>query len=199
LPPAELQALADRLAGAQPLLAALQADPSLRGLAGLLAQAMTEQAGAAGTDLAPLLLRLAAVADVLPADPAARLSWSALLSGEAETAADRRRFVIVKPVIDFASLAPMAAVVAAVETAAGELGVTEDNGYRLRLTGEPLMLQDELVSVSTGIGIVGLISALLVALVLFAGLRSWRLAVPILVTLGAGLAWTAGFAALAVG
>src|SRR3546814_15775957 len=61
------------------------------------------------------------------------------------------------------------------------------------------MLQDELVAVSTGIGIVGLIAVLLVALVLFAGLRGWRLAVPILVTLCAGLAWTAGFAALAVG
>src|SRR3546814_16770329 len=93
----------------------------------------------------------------------------------------------------------MAAAGAPVEAAAGELGLTEANGYRLRLTGEPLMLQDELVSVSTGIGIVGLISALLVALVLFAGLRGWRLAVPILVKPCAGPARTAGFAALAVG
>src|SRR3546814_5441318 len=61
------------------------------------------------------------------------------------------------------------------------------------------MLQDGLMTVSTGIGIVGLISALLVALPIFAGLRGWRLAVPILVTLCAGLARTAGFAALAVG
>src|SRR3546814_11557451 len=95
---------------------------------------MTEEAGAVREDLAPLLQRLAAVAEALPADPAARLSWSALLSGEAETAADRRRFVIVKPVIDFASLAPMAAAVAAVEVAAGEFGLPEANGYRLRLT-----------------------------------------------------------------
>src|SRR3546814_2212705 len=116
---------------------------------------MTEEAGAVREDLAPLLQRLAAVAEALPADPAARLSWSALLSDEAETAADRRRFVIVKPVIDFASLAPMAAVVAAVETAAGELGLTEANGYRLRLTGEPLMTQGALGSGSHGIGIVG--------------------------------------------
>ena len=199
LPPAELQALGDRLAGAQPLLAALQADPSLRGLADLIAKAVTEDAAAGGADLAALLDRLAAVAEALPEDPQVRLSWSALLSDEAETAEDRRRFVIVKPVIDFGSLAPMAAAVAAVEQAADGLGLTEAKGYRLRLTGEPLMLQDELVSVSTGIGVVGLISAVLVALVLFAGLRSWRLAVPILVTLVAGLAWTAGFAALAVG
>jgi hypothetical protein len=44
LEPAELQALADRLAGAQPLLAALQGDPSLRGLAGLLGEAIAAEA-----------------------------------------------------------------------------------------------------------------------------------------------------------
>ena len=204
LSPEELQALGDRLAGAQPLLTALQTDPSLRGLADLLAQAVGEGATgedtpAGGEDLAALLDRLASVAEALPQDPGARLSWSALLSNTPETAEDRRRFVIVKPVIDFASLAPMAEAVAAVEAAADDLGLTAAKGYRLRLTGEPLMLQDELVSVSTGIGLVGLISGVLVTIVLFAGLRSWRLAVPILATLFAGLAWTAGFAALAVG
>ncbi|HEY9536026.1 MAG TPA: MMPL family transporter, partial [Kiloniellaceae bacterium] len=195
----ELQALGDRLAGAQPLLAALQADPSLRGLADLLELAVTEGTDGGGADLARFLDRLAEVAVALQEDPGARLSWSALLSDGGETAEDRRRFVVVKPVIDFGSLAPLAGVVAAIERAASDLGLTGENGYRLRVTGEPLMLQDELESVKSGIGVVGLISTLLVALVLFGGLRSWRLAVPILVTLVAGLTWTAGFAALAVG
>ena len=196
---AELEALADRLAGAQPLLAALQADPSLRGLADLLEQAVDAPEAAGAAELASLLDRLAEVAQALPEDPQARLSWSALLSGGEETAEDRRRFLIVKPVIDFGSLAPLAGAVAGIEQTATELGLTEDAGYRLRLTGEPLMLQDELRSVSSNIGVAGLISSVLVAVVLFAGLRSWRLAVPVLVTLAAGLAWTAGFAALAVG
>jgi uncharacterized protein len=196
----ELQALADRLAGAQPLLAALQADPSLRGLADLLAQAMTaEEAAAQRGELAPVLSRLAATTRALAQDPNARLSWPALFADAEETAEDRRRFLVVKPLADFASLAPMAPAVAAVEAAAADLGLTEARGYRLRLTGEALMLQDELASVESGIGLVGLLSGLLVAGVLFAGLRSWRLVVPILATLVAGLCWTAGFAALAVG
>lgn len=200
LSPEELQAESDRLAAAQPLLAALQEDPSLRGLADLLIQAFdSEDAAAEVADLAPLLARLAATAEALPQDPNARLSWSALFSGGEESPADRRRFLIAKPVIDFATLEPMAAGVAAVEKAAEDLGLTAEKGYRLRLTGEALMLQDELVSVRSGIGVVGLISGLLVAIVLFAGLRSWRLVLPILVTLVAGLAWTAGFATLAVG
>ncbi len=204
LSPEELQEESDRLAAAQPLLAALQEDPSLRGLTGLLEDALTtEDPGAEGVDLAPLLGRLAAVAETLPEDPAVRFSWSALLrsggEGGEETAEDRRRFVFAKPVVDFASLAPMADAVAAVEDAARDLGLTEARGFRLRLTGEALMLQDELVSVRSGIGYVGLLSAVLVAIVLFAGLRSWRLVLPVLVTLVVGLAWTAGFAALAVG
>ena len=199
LEPAELQALADRLAGAQPLLAALQADPSLRGLAGLLGEAVAADASAQRAELVPLLRRLAAVAQALKQDPNARLSWPALFSDSGETAGDRRRFLIVKPVVDFASLAPMAAAVATVEATAERLGLSEASGYRLRLTGESLMLQDELESVRSGIGVVGALSAVLVAVVLFAGLRTWRLVMPILVTLLAGLCWTAGFAAIAVG
>ena len=199
LSPEALQAESDRLAAAQPLLAALQQDLSLRGLAGLLVTALDEGEAAQITNLAPLLDRMAATAEALTEDPAARLSWSALFSGEEETPADRRRFLLAKPVIDFASLEPMAAAVEAVEAAAGELGLTAEQGYRLRLTGEALMLQDELASVQRGIGLVGLLSGLLVTVVLFAGLRSWRLVLPILVTLLVGLCWTAGFAALAVG
>jgi uncharacterized protein len=199
LEPAALQALADRLAGAQPLLAALQADPSLRGLAELLGEAMAPDASGQRAELVPLLQRLAAVTEALKQNPNVRLSWPALFSDAEEAAGDRRRFLIVKPVVDFASLAPMAEAVATVEAAAERLGLSEAAGYRLRLTGESLMLQDELESVQSGIGVVGALSAVLVAVVLFAGLRTWRLVVPILVTLLAGLCWTAGFAALAVG
>ncbi|MEQ8355091.1 MAG: MMPL family transporter [Kiloniellaceae bacterium] len=195
----ELQAESDRLAAAQPLLTALHGDPSLRGLTRLLSDALAAENGVDAAELAPLLERLAETAAALRDNPAARLSWPALLSGGTESPEDRRRFLIAKPVVDFATLAPLAGAVAAVEKAAEDLGLTAQEGYRLRLTGEALMLQDELVSVRRGIGFVGLLSAVLVAVVLFAGLKTWRLVLPVLITLAAGLAWTAGFAALAVG
>ena len=198
----ELEDQADRLAEAEPLLAALHDDPSLRGLQGLLDQALDQALDRGepdGDSLAMLLHRLAAVAEALPSDPQARLSWPALLQEQAEGPAERRRFLVVKPQADFGSLMPMADAVAAIEAVAAELGLEETAGYRVRLTGEALMLQDELRSVRSGIGFVGLLSAVLVACVLFLGLRSWRLVVPVLVTLVVGLCWTAGFAALAVG
>ncbi|HIC80263.1 MAG TPA: hypothetical protein EYP07_04760 [Kiloniellaceae bacterium] len=167
----ELEAQADRLAAAQPLLAALLADPSLRGLQDLLSTAL-ESGESPVASLEALLNRLAAVAEALPADPGARLSWEALLQDRAETPADRRRFLIVKPRADFATLTPVAGAVAAIEATVADLGLTKDPGLRIRMTGEPLMLQDELESVRSGIGFVGMVSAVLVACVLFIGLRN---------------------------
>ena len=70
---------------------------------------------------------------------------------------------------------------------------------RVRLTGSVAMEQEELASVSRGAGIGAIATLLMVALVLYAALRSWRLLVICLVTLVAGLALTAAFAAAAVG
>ncbi len=194
----EIEDQADRLAEAEPLLAALQEDPSLRGLEGLLSAAIAEGEAVFG-NFSLLLDRLAAVAEALPGAPQTRLSWQALMQEDEETASDRRRFLMVRPRTDFATLTPVEASVAAIRDAAAALGLDEASGYRLRITGEAMMLQDELYSVRRGIGFVGLLSAVLVASVLFLGLRTWRLVVPVLLTLVVGLCWTAGYAALALG
>jgi hypothetical protein len=68
-----------------------------------------------------------------------------------------------------------------------------------RLTGSVAMEHEELLSVSRGAGFGALATLIMVALVLYAALRSWRLLVASLVTLLVGLAMTAAFAALAVG
>jgi len=64
----ELQALSDRLAEAQPLLSALNEDPSLRGLVGVLNQALGDDDGDGGTAraaVAPVLDKMAAAVDSL--------------------------------------------------------------------------------------------------------------------------------------
>src|SRR3546814_15415810 len=101
--------------------------------------------------------RLAEVAVALQEDPGARLSWSALLSDGGETAEDRRRFVVVKPVIDFGSLAPLAGVVAAIERAASDLGPSVENVYRLLDTREPLALHADMDPVTSATRAPGLL------------------------------------------
>jgi len=212
LEPGELVALGDRLAEVQPLLAALAVDPSLRGLAGVLRQALSQESGAdsaevsavAAAALSRALDSFSETAEALAAErnggaPAWPLSWQALLSGEAPEPADKRRFITVKPVLDFASLEPAAEAISALRALAAELGLTAARGLRVRLTGSAVMFQDELHSLRDGMGLVGLISAVLVVGLLVLGLRSARLVAATLVTLIAGLIWTAGFAALAIG
>ena len=207
LEPGELAALGDRLAEVQPLLAALAVDPSLRGLAGVLRQALSQETAADSAEAAALRRALdsfSETAEALAAErnggaPAWPLSWQALLSGEAPEPADKRRFITVKPVLDFASLEPAAEAISALRALAAELGLTAARGLRVRLTGSAVMFQDELHSLRDGMGLVGLISAALVVGLLVLGLRSARLVAATLVTLIAGLIWTAGFATLAIG
>ena len=214
----ELASLADRLARAQPLLATLSQDMSLRGLSEVLGRALSEDLAAEDRRfLEPLLERMAETArevakvqtqDQAPASSSGQdvrpMAWSAILSGEDPEPGDGRRFILAQPVLDFASLEPAANAIEVVRARAAALGLTlglheETSGARVRMTGSPVLLQDELRSVKNGLGLVGLASLALVSLILAVGMRSPRLIFAVLATLIMGLVWTAGFAALTVG
>ena len=199
----ELEDLSDRLAEAQPLLASINADPTLRGLVGMLRLAFDNGDADAVTALAPALDRMATAVRDLGDGKTAPLSWQALMSDDAAEGADNgakataRKFILVKPVLNLDTLEPAAAAVDAVKRTAAALGLNGDSGINVRLTGTSLMLQEELETVKTGMGLVGLISLCLVVTLLLIGLRSWRLVIATLVTLVIGLIWTAAFAVAA--
>ncbi len=191
----ELSELADRLAAAEPLLATLAEDPSLRGLAEVLEVALEQ--GGAEDNLAVTLRRIAAVVEAEGLGRPGALSWQALLQGTEESAAPR--FVLVQPVLDYGSLKPAADAIAHIRRVAAELGIDAANGLRLRLTGSVPLDQEELESVELGGRTAGWISLLLVTALLVAGLGAARLVAIVVATLLMGLIWTAAFAALAVG
>lgn len=200
-----LQALADRLARAQPLLASLSQDMSLRGLTEVMDQALkSDLSPAEQRFLAPVLERMAeSAADVAAAraeDRAVRsIAWAQILDGRAPAPKDLRRFIVVQPVLDYGSLEPAAHAIDVVRERVAALGLDAQAGVRVRLTGEPVMVQDELHSVQSGLGLAGFLSFALVSLILALGMRRARLIFPVLATLIMGLIWTAGFAALSVG
>jgi hopanoid biosynthesis associated RND transporter like protein HpnN len=195
----ELQSLADRLAAAQPMLATLKADMSLRGLAEVLDLAVEEAEGEAAADLAPALDAMAGTVEALAEGRPAALSWQELLAEDEPGPEARRRLIIVAPVLDFGSLEPAAPAIAAIRALGARPGLADGGRVRVRVTGGSVMLQDELKSVREGIGLVGLLSFVLVASLLAIGLRSLRLVGATLLTLVVGLTWTASFAAAAVG
>ena len=196
---ADLDALSDRLSRAQPLLAALSEDMSLRGLAELLEQALSAE-DAQSDSLDPLLERIAATTRSVAAGVPEALAWRDVLSGQAPgESGPARVYLIVQPELDYDTLEPAAAAISRLHAIAGELTDGPGDDLRVRVTGEIAMQEDELISVRDGIGLVGLISLILVVTLLSVALRSVRLVAATLVTLVAGLIWTTGFALLAIG
>ncbi|MEE8332823.1 MAG: MMPL family transporter [Alphaproteobacteria bacterium] len=195
-----LSALVDRLAAAQPLLAALWRDPSLRGLFGVLRLALENSAEApAAADFARVVHTLAGAVEDANTGRAGQVSWRAILDAVDPDAQYRRRVIVVSPALDFGSMQPASKAIDAIRDLAGTLEAVSRPGIRVRLTGSAPLAEEELASVIEGMGLAGVLSLSLVVGLLFWGLRSVRLVGATLLTLLMGLVWTAGFATLAVG
>ena len=196
----ELEALADRLASAQPLLGLLQSRFNGAGLVEVVAatvQGGDENPAAGGQELAALhqeLARAIAAAARAERDP---VNWARLLLGEQESSV--RRMIVLQPALDFSRIQPAADAIDGIRAAVAQLQTSLDGSVRARLTGTVAMEHEELVSVTRGASTAGIAALVLVALVLYWSLRSIRLLLVSIVTLLVGLAGTAAFAAAAVG
>lgn len=201
LPVDDLQATSEQLIAAQPLIGSLARDPSLRGLFDTLALFVT----GAGKDQAaigrlnPTFTAIADAVDAVLLGRSQPVSWRHLMTGRAADPRELRRFVLARPVLDFSALEPGARATAEIRRLAGELAINPQHGVRLRLTG-PVALDDEqFATLRDGALKSTILSFVAVCALLFAALRSVKLVGAILGTLIAGLALTAGFAALAIG
>ena len=198
---AELGPLMDRTIDAQPFLGQLVADPSARGLFAALSLIGLGiehgQANLAGFD-ASLLAFHDTLMSVLAGSPRP-LSWQSLLSGSLVGKAGRYRFVLIQPNLDYSALQPGGAATDALRAIAAKLEFVAAGQARVRITGSVALADEEFATVAQGAvaGLVG--SFVLIALWLFLAIRSWRLIVPVLLTLVLGLLLTTGFAAVAVG
>ena len=195
----DLTGLADDLADSQPFLSTLAADPSLRGLAGVLKDALD---GAENDDqarrIASVLNRISEAAAATAEGKSAPLSWRNLINTSLDEGTNRR-VIVTKPKVDFGSLSPAAEAMARIRTLARDAGLTEEAGVTVRLTGGVVISTEELESVKNGATNAGLVSLVLVAILLAWGIRSLRLVLGILAALICGLVWTAGFTTLAIG
>ncbi len=193
-----LEDLSDRLADVQPLLLTLYKDLSLRGLADVLTLAL-EAKGDEAAGLRNALSTMAETVEQVGAGQPASLAWRELMSGRVATPADRRKLVSVTPRYEFGSLEPAANGIGAIRAAGRAAALPGDGAIRVRVTGSKALLHDELRSVRQGMGLVGALSGVLVISLLWVGLASVRLIVPVILTLGFGLLWNGFFATVAIG
>ena len=201
LPVEQVQRSVTGALNAQPLLATLSSDPSLRGLAiamGLFAQGV--QRGMTKTEeLAPVLNTIAGTFDRIIAGQPAPFSWQPLISGAPPTQQDLRRFIMVKPVLDFSALEPGHRTTEAIRAAARDAGLTPENGTTVRLTGDVALADEEFATVAEGAWINNLGTVLIVAFLLWAALRSGKIVVAILLSVAVGLVVTAALGLMMVG
>jgi uncharacterized protein len=201
LPTEDVKNLTDQVIAAQPLLGPLAADPSLRGLMDVFTRFLEgiQHGQAKLADFERPITAIAnTIADVL-AGKLHPLAWRTLFTGSQPTLRELRRFILVKPTLDFSSLQPGEKASDGIRAAARELGLTPKNGVQVRLTGSVPMSDEEFGTLAEGALRNGILTVLGVSVLLWLALRSVRIIFAILAMLFVGLAITAAFGLLAIG
>ena len=201
LPAEDLQKISASVIRAQPFIASLAADPSLRGLFDVLSLAM-EGVARQVTDFKSLERPLTAISTAMSATLTgndAPLSWRNLMIDRPVDPRELRKLILAQPKRDFKALQPGAKASAAVREIVQELGLGPNRGVTVRLTGQVALNDEEFGTVLEGMGWALFASILLVLGLLFAALRSIKLILATFVTLICGLILTFGFATLAIG
>lgn len=201
LPLAEVRATTEGLTRAQPLLASLAADPSLRGvlvtLSGSLQGVKYGQVKLA--DLEPTMTALADTSEKAAAGQPAFLSWRRFLTGASADLADTRQVILTQPVLQFAELQPGAAASAAIRETARSLGLDPAHGVTVRLTGQVPLADEEFGSLAQDADTLmgGMVTALLV--ILWLSVHSARTVIAMLLTTFIGLIVTAAIGLFVIG
>jgi len=196
----KLETSLDRIIDAQPFLGELTKDPSARGL--FAALALVARGIEEGADIAPYRPALSAFDEAIAAAIAGRahpLSWTRLLAGDLADEGGPYKFVLAQPRLDHTQLEPGGTALRAMRAAARELEFVKSGAARVRVTGNVALADEEFATVAQGAVEGMVVSTLLITLWLFLAVRSWRLILPILLTLGLGLLLTLLFAAAAIG
>jgi hopanoid biosynthesis associated RND transporter like protein HpnN len=193
LPPATVEKVAGGLGQAQPLMRVLATDPSLRGLTQVLGLGLIGvQADRLKLDdmTRPLTLTAATLEDVLAGRPAS-FSWQGLMRGQDPAPADLRRFIEIRPVLDYGALQPGHRATLAIRQAADDLGLKSQYQARVRLTGLVAIQDEEFGTLKDGavVNLIGTITAVLI--ILWLAVRSPKIIVAVAVTTAVGLVITA--------
>jgi hopanoid biosynthesis associated RND transporter like protein HpnN len=201
LPLKEVQETTQQLIKAQPFLGGLASDPSLRGIMTNLSTVLLG-VSAGQARLADIDGPMARIADVLGAAAQGKtefMSWRSLITGAAPKPEEIRRFIEVKPRLDFNALEPGQEADDKLRADARALGLTPERGVTVRLTGPVPLSDEEFATLTDRVGL--MIGAMMggVLLTLWLALRSFKIISAILITLFVGLAITMGLGLKAVG
>jgi uncharacterized protein len=195
----EVAATTEGLMRAQPLLAPLAADPSLRGVLNAIANMLEGIKRGQGTlhDIEPAMTALAETFEKAAAGQPAFFSWRTLIAGAPARPREMRHIVLVQPVMDYAALEPGLAASEAIRATARSLDLDPAHGVTVRLTGPVPLADEEFATLAQDAHL--LMGAMFAALlgILWLAVRSARVVMAILATTLVGLVITAAIGLLA--
>lgn len=200
----DTQKATEAMVTAQPFLGTLAYDPSLRGVMEVFDTTLLGIRGGQ-TEFAEIdkpLALLAGTLEAVNAGKPAYFSWQALLSGDdggSRLQAPLRRFILVKPKLDYHELMPGKKASESIRATARELGLTPDNGITIRQTGAVAMSDDEFASLAHNIWLVSLAIIGCMLLMLWLATKSVRIVAAIMITTLLGLLVTMAAGLMAVG
>jgi uncharacterized protein len=201
LPLDDVRSATQHLIDAQPLLASLATDPSLRGIMDSLSTALlgVEKGQTKLDDLARPLSAFASTLEDAVAGRSAFLSWQNLITGERPGTRQSRRLIEVQAALDFAVLSPGARSSATIRKIAADNGFTPEHGVTVRLTGPVPLTDEEFATLAERAALLTALMVLAILVTLWLAVRSAKIMLAILVTLFAGLTITMALGLAAIG
>jgi uncharacterized protein len=201
LPTQEVVGLTKKLGEAKPLIQTLAQDSNLRGLTtvlnyGLIGARMNQYTL---DDLSSTLNMVSDTLDEVIAGRLASFSWRAMLNGRPASPDEQRRFVELRPVLDYAALMPGKVATDAIHAAAAELDIGAKYGARVRLTGPVAIADEEYATLEEGAFVNTAVTIVVVLTILWLALRSFGIILAVAVSLLVGLSITAAVGLAIVG
>jgi hopanoid biosynthesis associated RND transporter like protein HpnN len=199
-PVADVQRTVGGLLKAEPFLAVLATDPSLRGVAdafSYITRGVRSKAGTFDDFDRPVVSLSSALADVL-AGRRAFFSWTALFTGEKPDPRELRHFLSLKPILDYDALEPGRVPSDFIRQSARDLGLTPEQGVTVRLTGPVPLADEEYATVKEGSGLNAAIMGLVVLCIIWWALKSLRIVAAVALCVIFGLCSTAALGLIMV-
>jgi hopanoid biosynthesis associated RND transporter like protein HpnN len=199
-PVAQVQRTVGGLLRAEPFLAVLSSDPTLRGVAQAFSFITRGVRSNVGTfdDFDRPMVSLSMALDGVLRDRKTFFSWNALFTGEKPTEQELRHFLLVKPILNYGALEPGRIPSNYIRQSARDLGLTPANGVSVRLTGSVPLADEEYATVREGSGINSAIMALVVLAIIWWALRSLRIVAAVALCVIFGLCATAALGLIMV-